>query len=134
MTILTFVCTQIIISEKTRLTQHQLTIQTNQINTRRVRNTHTHTHTHTNPIPSAPIPANLTPLDWMKFSAFPTLAILCTLIFPFFSAGGSFSPEMISSSFSSVRPSRKSTLISLIWTPTFLKCELHQAVKVWRVK
>lgn len=80
--------------------------------------------------PSAPMPASLTPLSAINCRALLTLAILCTLILPLFSAGGTLSPEMISRRRRRLMPSEKSLLISWIWTPTFLKWELHQAVNV----
>ena len=84
-------------------------------------------------VPSAPIPTRFTPLLAINCNAWFTLDTLWIRIFPFFSTGGSLSPEMTSNSLSSFSPSLKScSMVSIrkAW-PAFLKCELHHAVKVY---
>ncbi len=72
---------------------------------------------------------NFTPLLAMKSRALLTFAILWNLILPR-SGFGNVSPEITSSSSINFRPFLKSSSIFSMAVPAFLKCELHQAVKV----
>lgn len=83
-------------------------------------------------LPSAPIDTNFTPLLAIKSSALLTLAILWKRILPL-SGFGKVSPEMTSKSNISLRPLRKSSSMFSIAVPALRKCELHHAVKVYKM-